>query len=65
MAKQNTSNDLAGQGGLAIVCDDEFRRGAEAIARELSLPLLRLSEVSKGGLAHRSEVVVKANLRNI
>ena len=65
MTKPNTSRDVGEQIGLAIVCDVEFQGGAEVIARELSIPLLKLSELTKGSLARRNEVVVKANLRNI
>ncbi|WP_421759205.1 HD-GYP domain-containing protein [Devosia sp.] len=65
MTEPKASKDVAAQRELAIACDAEFQRGAEVIARELSIPLLKLSELTKGSLAARSEVVVKANLRNI
>ena len=65
MTKPNTTNNPAGRNGLAIVCDAEFQRGAEVVARELCIPLLTLSETAKGSLALYSDVVVKAILRNI
>ncbi len=65
MTKLNTSKEVAAQSGLALVCDAQFERGAELLARELSIPLVKLGETAKGSLACLGEVVIKANLRNI
>lgn len=65
MSKFNNSKGAAAQSGLALVCDTQFERDAELLARELSIPLVKLGETAKGSLAHLGEVVVKANLKNI
>lgn len=65
MKKFNTSDDVPVPMALTIVCDAEFETGAQGIAQQLSLPLLRLSDVAKGELGDLGDIVVKANLKNI
>ena len=64
MIKSIPAEDKEDGSRLVFVCDLECEPRAAALAKLLSLPLLRLAEICDGGLGRGVDVIVDANLRN-